>query len=95
MYGSSSAEIIEQQTGNIPDRTEQLSVGEMWDKKFNSRAPDLLSLLEHPEEGGHGSDVQGVCGDGHDVIQDASQLSVQHCTATHNTWLISLLIIFS
>lgn len=48
-----------------------------------SRAPDLLSLLEHPEEGGHGADVEGVRGDGHDVVQDAGQLSVQNCG--HNT----------
>lgn len=33
--------------------------------------PDLLSLLKHPEEWSHGTDVQGVRRDGHDVIQNA------------------------
>lgn len=39
--------------------------------------PDLLSLLKHPEERCHGADVEGVRGDGHDVIQNAGQLSIQ------------------
>lgn len=43
----------------------------------------LFSLLKHPEEGGHGTNVKGVRSDGHDVVQDASQLSVQNCK--HNT----------
>lgn len=43
-----------------------------------SGTPNLLSLLKHPEEGGHGTDVEGVCGDGHDVVQDASHLSIQN-----------------
>lgn len=43
-----------------------------------SCAPYLLSLLKHPEEGGHGTDVKGVRGDGHDVVQDASHLSIQN-----------------
>lgn len=43
-----------------------------------SSDPDLLSLLEHPEEGCHRADVERMCGDGHDVVEDASQLSVQH-----------------
>lgn len=47
-------------------------------------APDLLSLFKHPEEGGHGTNVKGVCGDGHDVVQDASHLSVQNYE--HNTF---------
>lgn len=51
-----------------------------------SGAPCLLSLLKHPEEGGHGTDVKGVCGDGHDVVQDASHLSVQNYK--YNTELI-------
>lgn len=38
----------------------------------------FLSLLKHPEEGCHGSDVKGVRGDGHDMVQDASQLSIQN-----------------
>lgn len=38
----------------------------------------LLSLLEHPKEGSHGANVESMCGDGHDVVQDASQLSIQH-----------------
>lgn len=47
---------------------------------------DLLSLLEQPEEGGHGTDVKGVRSDGHDVVQDAGQLSVQNCkTKTQQT----------
>ncbi len=50
-----------------------------------SSAPDLLSLLKHPEEGRHGSDVKGVRGDGHDVVQDASHLSVENCAHTHTT----------
>lgn len=33
--------------------------------------PDLLSLLKHPEERSHGTNVEGVRGDGHGVIQDA------------------------
>lgn len=33
--------------------------------------PYLLSLLKHPEERSHGTDVEGVRRDGHDVIQDA------------------------
>lgn len=50
---------------------------------------DLLSLLKHPEEGGHGTEVEGVRGDAHDVVQDASQLSEQNCKQstehTHTT----------
>ena len=45
--------------------------------------PDLLSLLKHPEEGGHGANVKCVCGDGHDVVKDASHLPIQNCE--HNT----------
>lgn len=39
---------------------------------------NLLSLLEQPEEGCHGTDVKSMSGDGHDVIQDASHLSIQN-----------------
>lgn len=41
-------------------------------------ASHFLSLLKHPEEGCHGSDVKGVRGDSHDMVQDASQLSIQN-----------------
>ncbi len=43
-----------------------------------SGAPDLLSLLKHPEEGGHRTKVKSMCGDSHDVVHDASQLSIQN-----------------
>ncbi len=45
-------------------------------------APHLLSLLKHPEERSHGADVEGVRGDGHDVVQDAGHLSVQNYKQT-------------
>eukprot|EP00053_Salpingoeca_punica_P008372 m.75267 g.75267 ORF g.75267 m.75267 type:complete len:437 (+) comp14572_c0_seq1:246-1556(+) len=34
----------------------------------------LLALLEHPEERRGGADVEGVCGDGHDVVEQAGDL---------------------
>lgn len=39
-------------------------------------ASHLLSFLKHPEERSHGADVEGMCGDGHDVVQDASHLPI-------------------
>lgn len=38
----------------------------------------LLSFLKHPEERSHGANVEGVCGDGHDVVQDASHLPIKN-----------------
>lgn len=41
-------------------------------------ASHLLSFLKHPEERSHGANVEGVCGDGHDVVQDASHLPIKN-----------------
>lgn len=49
-----------------------------------SSAPDLLSLLEHPEEGGHSTNVKCVRSDSHDVVQDASHLPIQHYKQREN-----------
>lgn len=53
-------------------RAESLDHGAASVGHYSARSgPDLLSLLKHPEERSHGTDVEGVRRDGHDVIQDA------------------------
>lgn len=46
----------------------------------------LLSFLKHPEERSHGANIEGVCGDGHDVVQDASHLTVKNYESVKHKW---------
>lgn len=43
-----------------------------------ARTAHLLPLLKHPEERCHGTDVQGVGGDCHDVVQKSRQLTEEN-----------------
>lgn len=39
----------------------------------------LLSFFKHPKERSHGTNVQGMCGHSHDMVQNPCYLSKQHC----------------
>ena len=49
-------------------------------KEKKKKKTCLFSLLEHPKERGHSTNVECMSGDCHDMVENTRDLSKQHCT---------------